>query len=53
MRKTWDIIKQLLGYQINHTNFKEIGINDETVSDKSQTASGLNEYFSAIERELG
>ena len=53
MRKSWHTIKHLLGQQINHSKFKEIVNNDETGSDKSQTASGLNEYFPAIGRELG
>ena len=53
MRRSWDTIKHLLGKQFNHSKFKEMVNNDETVSDKSQTASGLNEYFSAMGRELG
>ena len=52
MQKSWDTIKHLIGKQINHTNFKELLFNDETVSAESQTASGLNEYFSTIGKKL-
>ena len=45
MRKSWDTLKHLLGKQINHTEIKEMLINDEIVSDESQIASGLNEDF--------
>ena len=51
MRKSWDTIKHILGKQINHTEIKEMLINGETVSDESQIASGLNEYFSTIGRK--
>ena len=52
MQKSWDTIKQILGKHINHTEIKEMLINDEIVSDESQIAFGLNEYFSTIGRKL-
>ena len=51
MRKSRDTIKHLLGKPINHTEIQELLINDEIVSDESQIASGLNEYFSTIGRK--
>ena len=52
MRKNRDTIKHILGKQNNQTKIKERLINDENIYDKSQIASGLNEYFSTKGKKL-